>query len=410
MSPLADRNLRRLYSSLFLWMVGVGLYDQLIPIFARQLGASAVQLGTLFTLRHIGLAAGFMVGWAAADRFNRRTVMLASWMLGAPVPLLLAAAPGYLWLLPGLLLYELTYFGQPAIHAYVTERVPPSELASAFGMMGTITSMGFLVSPAMGGFVADRWGIRATLLVGFVMFLASTALILRLQHTGAGAVPQQGARALSWDQIRPLAPALATYAALHLVVLIPVPFMTPFLREARGVSLSAIGFLGSMVALGAVLLTPVAGRLGDRLGVGPTTAGQLTVFAAGVLLTVFGPAALLPVAAMLRCRSPLHTLAHAMVGAAAEPPILGRAFAIAGMLSALAAAAGSFVGGFAYRADPSYPLLMSVGVGVAMAAVLLWRRPIAGPARGSAEAGSVAATRARSGAEAQARAAAEDPR
>lgn len=408
MSPLADRNLRRLYASLFLWMLGVGLYDQLIPIFARQLGASPVQLGTLFTLRHLGLAAGFIIGWAAADRLNRRTVMLASWILGTPVPLLLAAAPGYLWLLPGLLLYELTYFGQPAIHAYITERVPPSELASAFGMMGTITSMGFLVSPTIGGLVADRWGIRATLIIAFAMFAASTMLILRLQHGGAGAMPSQGPRALSRDQLRSLGPALAVYAALHLVVLTTVPFMTPFLREARGVSLSAIGFLGSMVALGAVLLTPVAGRLGDRLGVGATMAGQLTVFSAGILLTVFGPVALLPVVAMLRCRSPLHTLAHAMVGAAAPPAILGRAFAIAGMLSAIAAAAGSFAGGFAYRADPSYPLLVSAGVGIAMAAVLLWRRPLAGPARGSAEAGIVEATGARSGAEAKTAAAAED--
>jgi MFS family permease len=367
----ADRNLRLLFGSLLLWMVGVGLYEGLIPIYARQLGASPVQLGGLFTLRSLALLGGFIIGWMVADRLSRRTLMLASWCVGLPVPLMLAAAPTYIWLLPGLMLYELTFFALPAVHAYITERVPASELASAFGAMGTVTSVGFLISPAAGGAMADRWGIRAVLVVAFVLFLLSTALIFRLEQSGPGTMPAPGGGRLSVRDLAPVAPALAVYVAANFMIVVTVPFLPPFLRETRGLSLSEIGLLGSLQALGAVLFSPIAGRLGDRWGRAPTLAGQAGVWVAGIVLTAYAPRSLLPAAAMLRCRSPLATLTQAMVGASAPPAILGRAFALAGILSAGLAAVGAFVGGYAYRADAAYPLVVSAGTGIAIMGALL---------------------------------------
>lgn len=374
MALRTDRNLRFLFASLFLWSFGVGLYEQLVPIFARQLGASPVQLGTLYTLRHLALAGGFLIGWAVADRFHRRTVIVASWVTGAPVPLLLAAAPSYPWLLPGLLLYEVTFFGLPAIHAYITQRVPRSELASTFAMLGTITSTAFLIAPTAGGLVAEWWGIRATLVLAAAFYLLSTLLILRLHRDEPGtAVPAP--RSVPWEELRPLLPVLWTSAGLTLVVMITVPFLTPFLREVRGLSLSYIGFLGSMVAVGGVVLTVIAGRLGDRFGVIPTLAGALLVFASGILLIVFGPVALLPVVSPLRARAPLHNLGQAMIGARAPAAVLGRAFALAGALSALLSAAGVFASGFAYRVKPALPLLLSAGLAAGLSMTLLWLRP-----------------------------------
>ncbi len=389
MSVRTDSNLRLLFAALLLWMLGVGLYEQLIPIYARQeLGATPVQLGTLFTLRNLALAAGFLIGWMLADRFSRRTVILVSWIAGVPVPLMLAAAPSYLWLLPGLLLYELTYFGLPAINAYITQRVPPSELASAFGTMGTITSMGFLVSPTIGGLIADRWGIRTVLVIAFVLFCLSSVLILRLRHGGPGTMPAPQPRSLSWDHLRPLAPAIWIYTGAIFMAQITVPYVTPFLREVRGLSLSEIGLLGSTQAVGAVLLTPIVGRLGDRLGLPSTLAGQLVIFSTGMLMTVFGPAALLPLMAALRCRAPLNALGQAFIGARAPAAMVGRAFALAGILSAALSAAGVFVGGFAYRMQPAYPLLISVGSAAALALALAWLRPGGAPAPAADAAGS----------------------
>ncbi len=386
MTLRADRNLRFLFAALFLWSFGVGLYDQLVPIYARQLGASPVQLGTLFTLRHIALAGGFLIGWAVADRLDRRTVIVASWVTGAPVPLLLAAATSYAWLLPGLLLYEITFFGLPAVHAYISQRVPSSELASTFATLGATTSTAFLFAPTVGGLVADRWGIRATLMLAAALYLLSTFLILRVQRGGPGTGAAEARRSLSWGELRPLLPVLWTSAGLTLVVAITLPFVSPFLREVRGLSLSTIGFLGSMVAVGGVGITTIAGRLGNRFGVGPTLAGALLVFASGILLIAYGPVALLPVVSPLRARAPLHNLGQAMIGARAPAAVLGRAFAMAGALSAAVSAIGVFASGFAYRVNPALPLIISAGIATCLSGTLLWLRPdaaragVAGPA------------------------------
>jgi MFS family permease len=385
MSAWSDRNLRLLFIALLLWMVGVALYDQLIPIYARQLGATSVELGTLFTLQNLTLAAGFLIGWAVADRLSRRTLILVSWVIGVPVPLMLAAAPGYLWLLPGLLLYQITFFGLPAINAYVTQRVRPSELASAFSVMGTISSLGYLVSPTIGGMIADRWSIRTVLVIAFVLFSVSSILIIRLEHGGPGTMPAAASRALSPGQVRPILPAIWIYTGVIFVVQITVPYVTPFLREVRNLSLSEIGFLGSMQALGAVLLTPLVGRLGDRIGLLPTLSMHLVVFLTGMVATVYGPAALLPVVTAMRCRAPLSALGQAYIGARSPTEMVGRAFALAGIMSAVLSAAGVFVGGFAYRMNPAYPLLISVGASLAIAAALVGLRPAASvvPATGA---------------------------
>jgi hypothetical protein len=65
--------------------------------------------------------------------------------------------------------------------------------------------------------------------------------------------------------------------------------------------------------------------------------------------------------------------------------MVGRAFALAGIMSAVLSAAGVFVGGFAYRMNPAYPLLISVGASLAIAAALVGLRPAASvvPATGA---------------------------
>jgi len=371
MAVRTDRNLQLTFGSLFFWSFGIGLYDSFIPIYARQLGASPVELGTLFTLRHLALAAGFLTGWMVADRFSQRLVIGASWIASTPVPLLLAAAPSYGWLLPGLLLYEFGYFGLPAVHAYITRRVPPSELASTFGIMGTISSSGFVIAPSVGGFVADEWGIRATLLLAAVFYVMSTILMLRVRHEDVGAAAPGASPMPTRAELRPLWTPMWIYAGATLAILITNPFLSPYLREVRGMSLSEIGFQGSMVAVGGVTLTILAGRMGDRFGIVPTLAAALLVFALGILLVVVSPVALLPVFAIIRTRSPLFNLGHALIGARAPAAMVGRAFAMAGVLSALLASVGSLMGGYAYDVNPVLPLAISVGVAIALAVGLL---------------------------------------
>ncbi len=371
MALRTDRNLQFLFAALFFWSFGIGLYEQLVPIYARQLGASPVQLGTLYTFRNLALAGGFAVGWVIADRLHHRTVMVASWTMGAPVPLLLAAATSYAWLLPGLLLYEVTFFGLPAIHAYITRRVRPSDLAATFTTLGAITSTAFLLAPTVGGLVADRWSIRVTLVLAAAFYLLSTTLITRVRREYLEPPVAEASRPPTRAEIDPLLPALWAAVGMTLAVAIIVPFVAPFLREVRGLSLSYIGLLGSMVGVGGVVLTALAGRIGQQIGVARTLGGAILVYALGILLVVFSPLALLPIFSPLRARAPTHNLNQALIGARAPAAVLGRAFAISGALSAFVSAFGVFASGFAYRLNPALPMYLSAGIAAVVGITLL---------------------------------------
>ena len=79
---MTRRNLYVLFFTMFLFVFGFGLYDDLFPIHARNLGATPVQLGFLFTVRQLTITAGSILGG------------LAGYGTGLVVPIFLAPVVG----------------------------------------------------------------------------------------------------------------------------------------------------------------------------------------------------------------------------------------------------------------------------------------------------------------------------
>jgi len=372
---VTPRNLRILFLALFVWILGWGLYDDLFPIYARGLGATPLQLGFLFTVRQLTLTAGSVLGGILSDRYSRRAVMLPSWFLGAPVPLLFLAAPSWAWLLPGILLYELTIFGLPALNAYIADRTDPERLASTFALIMTASSLALLIAPGLGGLIAQRWGIRTTFFLGFLCYTLSTVLIFLTEpdrRTARTALPWR--QALRFWEMRGLWPVLVMLGTMTGVPIALAPFVAPFLREVRGLSLAQIGGLGSVLSAGGLLFTLAAGRAADRWGHAPVLVSTLLLIAAGTLLVAFGPVYLLPVAFLIRSRSAAQSLAQAVVGGRVTPAAAGRAFGLLGMVTGLVGAGGTLLSGLGYRTNPVLPLAAGAGVVITLATVLLVRR------------------------------------
>ena len=375
---MTRRNLYVLFFTMFLFVFGFGLYDDLFPIHARNLGATPVQLGFLFTVRQLTITAGSILGGILSDRYSRRAVMFPSWYLAAPAPLLFFAAPSWGWLLPGIFLYDITIFGLPALNAYVAERTDPERIASTFATLTAASSSALLISPALGGLIAARWGIRATFLLAFVCYSLSTLLVYRTEPERAGV-----RRVLPWRQalrfweLGRLWRLLIMLGLMTGVPLALAPFVSPFLREVRGLGLAQIGALGSILSGGGLLFTLVAGRAADRWGHRPLLVLTMLFIAAGTLIVALGPLYLLPVAFLIRSRSAATSLSQAVVGASIAPDAAGRAFGLYGMLAGLVGAAGTLLAGVAYRANPALPLVVGAGVVTALAVVLLVQKEAA---------------------------------
>ena len=165
---------------MFLWEIGLTLYDPILPIHLRQLGAQPGQIGLVYFAAYLVMALASLPGGWLADRFERRRIMVFFWWMGTPSVLVLAAARDWWQAIPGLSLYFLSFMAFPAINAYLTHAADPRRLSTAFGLLYVTFPAAQLLGPGLGGFLAEFAGIRIVLFVSFGFYLLSALVIMRI--------------------------------------------------------------------------------------------------------------------------------------------------------------------------------------------------------------------------------------
>lgn len=115
---------------------------------ARWVGA----FGTVYALMQFAFSP--MQG-ALSDRFGRRPVILLS-NLGLAIDFVLMAVVNTLPLLfLGRVLSGITAASFSAANAYIADVTPPEKRAAGFGMMGAAFGIGFVIGPALGGWLGS---------------------------------------------------------------------------------------------------------------------------------------------------------------------------------------------------------------------------------------------------------------
>ncbi|RMF39634.1 MAG: MFS transporter [Planctomycetota bacterium] len=111
---------------------------------------------------------------ALSDQFGRRRVILLSCVgLGLDY-ILMALAPNLWWLFVGRVLSGITAASYATAGAYIADVTPPEKRASAYGMFGAAWGIGFVIGPAVGGFLGG-YGLRIPLWVAAGLTLANAA-------------------------------------------------------------------------------------------------------------------------------------------------------------------------------------------------------------------------------------------
>ncbi len=114
-----NRDTRLIALALLLWGFGEGLFLFIQPLYFEQLGADPVQIGALLSVAAAVRAASFLPAGIIADRVPRKWVMVGGWITGLVGLLLVAAAPSWQHLVPGLLIYALSAYCIP-VTSYLT--------------------------------------------------------------------------------------------------------------------------------------------------------------------------------------------------------------------------------------------------------------------------------------------------
>ncbi len=163
--PDAKRSsLLTLFSIVVIDLIGFGVVIPILPYLAESFGASATVLGVLLTC-YSGMQVLFAPVWGRiSDRVGRRPVMLIT-IAGTSLALLaLGLAPSLLWLLVARLFGGLFSANISVATAYVGDLTQGPERTRWMGLIGAAFGIGFILGPAIGGFLAP-YGYHVPMLV-----------------------------------------------------------------------------------------------------------------------------------------------------------------------------------------------------------------------------------------------------
>jgi len=92
LSGALDRDLKLLFISTFIGAFGDGLYFYILPLYVRELGAKPVEVGIFFSVIILATAFTSLLGGFLADKYDRKKIMIAGWLIWMPVPILFSLA------------------------------------------------------------------------------------------------------------------------------------------------------------------------------------------------------------------------------------------------------------------------------------------------------------------------------
>ena len=151
-----------------------------------------------------------------SDRFGRRPVLILSLLMLGVDYLITGLAPTIVWLFVGRILSGMAGAAYSTVNAYIADISPPEKRAANFGLVGAAFGLGFIMGPALGGFVGEHFGLRAPFFVSAGLCFANALFgLLVLKESLA----QDRRRAFEWRRANPLGAlkALSHYPALMLL-------------------------------------------------------------------------------------------------------------------------------------------------------------------------------------------------
>jgi MFS transporter, DHA1 family, tetracycline resistance protein len=269
--------------SVFIDSVGFGIIIPSIQDVIMQLTgqplSSATRWGGL--LMAVYAALQFIIApifGALSDRYGRRPVLLASLFAFGVDFLLTGLATSMVWLFIGRAFAGVFGASFATANAYVGDISTDANRARHFGFIGAAWGLGFTLGPAIGGFVAEHFGIRAPFFVAAALALANVTFgffVLPESLPPERRRPFEWARANAFGAFRslshlPMLTGLLAAAFLYQIAHDSLPAVWMYYVEhrfgwgpaARGWSLTFVGIMTVLVMGG--LTGWAVPRLGER--------------------------------------------------------------------------------------------------------------------------------------------------
>lgn len=376
-------NARFIFLAMLFNEASFGFYQNLFPLYVEGLGASPGLVGLVIGLqgavRLIFLAPAGML----ADRIPLRRLIVGARTITIFGVLLYFLAQTWWHLIPAMLVMAAGNVCWPAVSKVVADSTTDRTRTRAFTLVYTVgPSFALIISPAIGGFMADWINLRSVFLAAAICQVIAVILFARIRPKEEA--PHERREPVGYRQALGYGPVLVLcLLQFSLLFSLTIGFaLAPnYLEDVKGLSIGTIGRFGSLIAVCSVLIGILVAKV---------------KYFANPMNALFLAIALCPLAYLLLLNGGLtwhFALAYFlrggyMVGWGLFYPAIGevtperlrtRAFALTELLGGFGFALAPFVAGALYSVDPALPIYVSLMLSIPMlAAIWLVRRYVAG--------------------------------
>ena len=162
-------------------VLGLTLVIPLLPFYAEKYGASPSVVGLLVSAyAACQLISGPLLG-ALSDRFGRRPILIFS-QIGTFAGFIILARASALWMIFLSRIIDGSTAGNLSVaQATIADVTPPEDRAKSFGIIGMAFGFGFLIGPALSGFLAHYGYVYPVYLAAALSFtsILGTSFVLK---------------------------------------------------------------------------------------------------------------------------------------------------------------------------------------------------------------------------------------
>lgn len=362
---MLNRDLKLIFTTNVVGSFGDGLFAYLLPVYMRNvLGADPIQIGILYALTVLAAALTLLISGTLADRYDRKKIMIAGWLAWLPAPLIFAFARNWTEMIPGMVMWGF-WLGQPASSAYIVTSAKKSRITSTFTIMSAGWSLGYIFSPAVGGFLAGTVGMKMVFYLAFILYGSACFTLSFIKSQVANNGRNASGKEYSFLKLmrnRKLLSLSAFFAMLMFIIMMFRNFVPTYLADVHKCTDLEIGVLGSVLFASSAVLGILLGRLGDIKRKSYPLAISLVFGAVALFLMLWsGNFGILAVSSVFNGGSYITwSMLSAIVGPTAPESCRARWIAVPQTLCMFTSFAAPYVGGFLYASSTQYPFIVAI--------------------------------------------------
>lgn len=347
--------------SFFLWSIGEGMWLYIQPVYLERLGATPFETGIALALGSFGRLVTALPLIFLINRYNPRWLMLPGWLTGVVSMVVLALANHWIIASIGLTLYGFASTVLVPANAYLVQahhhdssKNPRASLGVLFAYSWAAASAGLIISPAIGGWLGEAFGLRSVFAVAAFWFVLSTLVIYltpHYPHEIASDVPSGNV----W-QNRRFRRLQISFGLVFVAGPLGYGLVPRFLEEFHHYSTDALGFLGALTSIGATVWSLVLGQRTHGFGLGVA----LLVISFGIFWVTQAFGAMAVAYFLYGTWIALRPVATRMAAEAVSSGQQGIAFVMIDVLYGVTGILAPLMAGWLYGFDPLYPFVAAL--------------------------------------------------